>query len=116
MSRRKPKGREYIRIKPGVDLTGMSDRIASKLWRIWDIFAKYGYLTYLTDVNRQAIPGTRSLHPEGKAVDVRGKHIATERERQAILRELIKLFGKDYDVILYPREEGGHYHIEYDPK
>lgn len=55
-----------------------------------------------------------SLHPSGRAVDVKATHL-TLTQQQYILRELKKIldpFG--FDVILHGAPL--HFHIEFDPK
>lgn len=51
-----------------------------------------------------------SLHYTGNAFDLR-VWIYTEKQRKALLTQLRKKLGIDYDVV----DEVDHLHIEYDP-
>ena len=58
-----------------------------------------------------------SLHYKERAVDIRSRNLPSDDAKQAVLAEVRRRVGKDYDVILEglgkPYE---HFHVEFDPK
>lgn len=104
----------YIKIKPGVDMTGLVPEIWSKAGEIAETFDRLGYECVITSARRP--PGGRfSYHQTGRALDFRAKHIGNDAHRSKILTEIIGVCGPDYDVILHGQGPNIHYHIEYDP-
>ncbi len=65
----------------------------------------------ITDVNRPQ-GSTRSLHPFGKAFDVRTRDIPTTEAKEQFKKDLKAKLGPQFDVVL----EDTHIHIEFDPK
>jgi hypothetical protein len=83
----------------------------------------------ITSGMRKQSPGGSSLHPLGRAFDVRvrapdGSWAMTAEEQRAFAAELGKRLGEDFDVVVEgpaatsPRylHRQPHIHIEYDPK
>ena len=59
---------------------------------------------YVTSV-REGTHGIGSLHPSGRAFDIR-------HPKEISIHEIRSALGKDWDVI----EEPSHLHLEFDPK
>jgi len=104
-----------IKIKNGVDMSGLDHRLWKKARPIAAIFAKHGLDAVITSARRA--PGGRfSWHHEGKAYDWRAKHIESPRLKRLILQEISNVCGRKFDVILHGEGNNIHYHVEYDPK
>jgi hypothetical protein len=74
-----------------------------------DVYARWGYPLVVTSLgDSQHTP--HSLHYEGKAADLRVRHLPIH-DRPAVVRELQHALGPQYDVLL----EVDHIHLEYDP-
>lgn len=74
------------------------------------VYSNLGYTLVVTSLD-DSIHGVNSLHPLGKAADLRFWSIP-EVERPKVLKQLKTVLGPDWDVI----QENDHFHIEYDPK
>ena len=104
----------YIKIKPGVDMSGLFPEIWGRAGDIANVFGRHGVEAVITSARRPA-RGRFSYHHVGKALDFRAKHIRDASIRKAILNDLRATLGNDFDVILHGRGDNIHYHIEYDP-
>ena len=95
-------------VKAGVDLTGLSREIQSALAAADEAWRSIGRtLTVTSGVDSH----TTGLHPVGRALDLRTRDLAPG-EAAAMVAELRRRLGRDYDVIL----ESDHIHMEFDPK
>lgn len=77
--------------------------ICHTLW--WRAGIKIFYVTSVNDGKH----GHGSLHPHGKAIDLRRWNVP---QPHLMLQAIRASLPKDFDVIL----EYDHFHIEYDPK
>lgn len=79
-------------------------------------------MTITSGMRRQS-PGGSSLHPVGRAFDIRSRFM-THTEQRMFATELVRLLGEDFDVIVEgPAAVNARYinrvphiHVEYDPK
>lgn len=77
----------------------------------------------ITSGRRKQTPGGSSLHPMGKAMDIRSRDMTRDQEF-AFAQELQARLGEDFEVIiegdfaLKPkyRNRPRHVHVEYQPK
>ena len=104
-----------IQIDKGVNMAGIDPRMWSKAEAIADIFRAEGVKPVITSAARP-IEGKFSFHWMGLALDWRGRHLVGETARNRVFERLKKLLGTDFDVKMYDLDQGGHYHIEYDPR
>ncbi len=101
-----------LRVKQGVDLSGLRNEMMFALHVATDAFAAFGYETVLTSA-RDGKHGQGSLHYVGLAVDLRTTKAGVDRESARRLRRIIATrLGAQYDVIA----EELHIHIEFQPK
>lgn len=84
-------------------------------WRLWQaavvceaILAQYGSDLVITSA-KDGKHSAKSLHYEGKAIDIRIWKIANRA--QQVIAEMKAQLGPEYDVVL----EDDHIHLEYDP-
>ncbi len=99
-----------MKLKEGVNPTGLKPEIMLAIQCACMVYHKYGYdltLTSICDGEHSA----GSLHYVGLAVDLRIKNITHEPMRREIFEEIRDNLGANYDVIL----ESTHIHIEYQP-
>lgn len=85
----------------------------------WDIF---GRDVVVTSAMRPQNPGGSSLHPVGRAMDIRSRDLQVH-EITHLAEHLREALGEDFDVVIEGRGGSGRYrnrpdhiHIEYDPK
>jgi hypothetical protein len=99
-------------IKPGADVRFLCPEIASKAFNISAIYEFHGQAgaAFITSGN-DSTHKTGSKHYQNRAIDLRTRGMAVEKVK-AIHADLVKLYGRDFDVIL----EKDHIHLEYDPK
>jgi len=79
-------------------------------------------MTITSGMRRQS-PGGSSLHPKGRAMDIRSRFMNHEQQRK-FARRLQAILGEDFDVIVEGpaatnpryRNRVPHIHVEYDPK
>jgi hypothetical protein len=72
---------------------------------------------------RRKATAVRSLHAEGKAMDIRTKHLTQEQEADLAVK-LRERLGEDFDVVVEGdfapdpkhRTKPRHIHVEHDPK
>lgn len=102
----------YIKIKPGVDMSGLNPKIWKVAFHVADIFDEFDYPAVITSAYRPKKPN--SLH-HGFALDFRANHIELKTRQEAIKERIVQTCGPDYDVILHGAGPNIHYHIEYDP-
>ncbi len=78
----------------------------------------------ITSGRRPKTPGGSSLHPEGRAMDIRVWYLDSPQNQHAFAEELQKRLGEDFDVVVegpasrveFYRNRPPHIHVEYDPK
>lgn len=86
-------------------------------WRV------FGRDMVITSAMRPKSPGGSSLHPQGRALDLRTRDLTTAEARY-LTRQIAEALGEDFDVILEGwqstdsrlRNRAPHIHVEYDPK
>lgn len=86
----------------------------------WDIFEQD---VVVTSAMRPQSPGGSSLHPLGRAMDIRTRDLPTNQIRHLADR-LQEALGEDFDVVIEGRgarhavykNRPPHIHIEFDPK
>lgn len=95
-------------IKEDVQLDGLQLPMLRALYLAAVVYDHHG-ATSIT-VTSAVRPGGRSfsLHPSGRALDLRIWNLA---DPPAVAQELAALLGPDYDVVV----EDDHIHIEHDP-
>jgi len=76
----------------------------------------------ITSAMRPQRPGGSSLHPKGRAMDIRTRDLQVS-EIQFLADAVREALGEDFDVVIEGRGGVGRYrnrpdhiHIEYDPK
>ena len=100
-----------MKLKEGVDPTGIQPELLLAIMAAKEAYRDYGYdlvITSLTDGKHSRT----SLHYSGCAVDLRTRHMGTEEDKAEIATLIKDSLGPDYDVIL----ESTHIHIEWQPK
>lgn len=100
-----------ITFKLGVKVENVSRLMFHAINLVDKIYEKYGYRTVVTSIT-DGKHSIGSLHYKGFAVDFRTYHIPSYEQQQAIAKEIDKILGENFDVVL----EGNHIHIEYDDK
>jgi len=97
-------------VKSGVNLNGVH-------FMLWYAVAVYDYLRLANGLREGTITGGResapgrvkdTLHPSGRAVDLRTNDIPAN-VRQPLANELQRSLGDVFDVVL----ESDHIHVEY---
>jgi flavodoxin len=98
-----------MKLKPGVNLDGVSWRLFYAAVVAEEIYKKFGAELVITSAN-DGKHGDKTLHHKGLALDLRTWNLGG-REMQ-VAAEIRKALGKDFDVIV----ESDHIHLEYQPK
>jgi len=99
-----------MRVKPGVNLTGLRPEIVLALIVAQEVYRQFSAELVITS----ALDGRHSatsLHYAGQAADLRTKHVKPELA-QKIADTMSERLGDHYDVIY----EGTHLHIEFQPR
>jgi hypothetical protein len=96
-----------MKLKPGVNLDGVSWRLFYAAVVAEEIYKKFGAELVITSAN-DGKHGDKTLHHKGLALDLRTWNLGG-REMQ-VASELAAALGKGYDVVL----EKDHIHMEYD--
>ena len=103
-------GMNNMRIKPGASVKGIQPEMAVALIVIDSAYSQIGVEAVLTS-GTDGAHGVHSLHPDGKAVDIR-----TNNVHAAALPDLVcnvkGMLGPEFDAVL----ESDHLHVEFDPK
>lgn len=94
-------------IKAGVDISRLRPEIRKKLNIIEEALERFDDAELKITSTYEGNHCAGSLHYAHLAVDV-----GREKAMTYAYREIKRVLGKDYDVILKPN----HIHIEYDPK
>lgn len=98
----------FIRVKEGVTLDGLQHHMLRVLLAACYVYSKHGIeQVWITSAVRMS-RGKGSLHPSGRALDLRRWGL---RDPAAAAAELAGWLGPDYDVVL----EVDHIHVEHDP-
>lgn len=105
-----------LKLKQGVSLKGLTPEMLVGIIAINTAFNSRGFDCVITSCN-DATHSVNSKHYKGNAVDVRTKHITTDRTKNEIV-DLIKLaLDESFDIILEnAHTDNEHLHVEYDPK
>lgn len=102
-------------IKSGVDLRILAPQWAIGYPIIQQCFLSRGYSCVVTSGN-DSVHGTNSLHPSGRALDFRTKHIPMI-DKVPLLNAIKTALGAQWDVILENvGMDNEHCHAEFDPK
>lgn len=107
-----------IYFKPGVQVNGATHWLFEGLSRAASALGGYGPVTVTSVLDGKHMEG--SLHYEGRAADLRSKHIPLNLLDEA-LSHLKASLGPDWDVIVERRGHRGpsgneHFHIEFQPR
>lgn len=103
--------------KDSVDPQGVSLQIVRAIVMAAGVWARHGKPLTLTSLN-DSRHSARSLHYEGKAVDLRTRDEGPSyaqwppEMKERLATELRAGLGSDYDVVV----ERTHIHVEFDPK
>lgn len=100
-----------VSIKTGVNFSNMHEKIWAAVPKMSAVFERVKKPLVITS-GRDGKHMAGSLHYVGRAVDLRSRDLGTDAIKVAVLNDLKKELGADYDVLF----EGDHYHVEYDPK
>lgn len=107
-------------LKSGVDLRQLAPQWAIGYPIIQQCFLSRGYDCVITNGNERtpaqlaATPTT--LHPSGRALDFRTKHIPMI-DKLPLIRAINAALGTQWDVVLeHTGQDHEHAHIEYQPK
>ncbi|MFM2099275.1 MAG: hypothetical protein RLZZ366_814 [Pseudomonadota bacterium] len=107
-----------VNIKPGTNVRTLDAHMAPAIAIVSEESRGLG-LTAPTVTSAQDRHHKRdSLHPDGRALDFRGKNISTA-EGQLLAGRVSQRLGPDYDVQfeVFPKNpDNNHLHAEYDPK
>lgn len=102
-----------IRIKPGVDLSGIRPEMNLVLLLAEEIYERVANKDVVVTAVRDGKHKAGSKHYVGLAVDLRtsaaGIDVTAANAIAAMLRDAL---GAQYDVVV----EGDHIHVEFDPK
>ena len=97
-----------MRLKHGVNVSGIRSEMMFALMAANDAFGKHGYtITSALDGKHSRA----SLHYVGAALDFRTKHVP-EEEHPLIRNQMAVALGEQFDVVL----EANHIHVEFQPK
>ena len=103
-----------VYFKPEVQFNGATHWVFEGIARAAVALSSYGTVTITSVLDGKHMQG--SLHHEGRAIDLRSKHIPRKDLLQAHA-SLKASMGPDWDVLLekqgLPNE---HFHIEFQPK
>ena len=107
-------------IKPGVDLRNLAPQWAIAYPIIRDCFQNRGYSCVVTNGNErtpeQLAAKPNTLHPSGRALDFRTRHIPM-LDKIPIVNDMKQALGAQWDVVLERvGQDQEHCHIEFDPK
>jgi len=97
--------------KLGVNTEGLSPHITSRFGVIDHVFLRHAGREGIITSGNDGQHMLNSLHYKGRAIDLRTKDLS-ERTIKAILDDLCKMLGPNYDVLF----ETTHIHLEFDPK
>ena len=106
-----------IYLKSTVKIDNLQPQILLAITLADQVFDGFGYPTWVTSID-DSVHSVNSLHKQGKAVDLRSKHIAGQTTKSIIFDALVKILRPlGYDILFeFIGLENEHYHIEYDPK
>lgn len=99
-----------MKIKDGVIISGLQECMRPILKHAGEIWRKQGEELVIT-AGLDGEHSAGSLHPYGKAVDLRIRYFDEDTKRK-VAHELKKTLGCYCDVIVHKT----HIHVEYDPK
>jgi len=103
-------------IKTGVDLRVLAPQWAIAYPIIRDSFQNRGYSCVVTSGNDSHADKPKSLHPSGRALDFRTRHIPMI-DKVPIVNDIKKALGEQWDVVLESvGQDREHLHAEFDPK
>ena len=101
--------------KPGVSLRGLVPQLAVALQVAEGIFEEVADAPCVVTSANDSVHGEKSLHYEGRAVDLRVKHLLFGQDRVVAdrIRDILGPLG--FDVVLEdPNGSNAHIHLELD--
>lgn len=100
-----------LTFKPGVKIEELHDSIVELLPKICQVYSAFGKTCVVTSgSDGKHMVGSYHYTRPLRAIDLRTYYF-NSFERFAVLDELQRIAGPDFDVIL----ESDHIHLEYDP-
>jgi hypothetical protein len=104
-----------IRLKPGASVDGTRPVLWWGVAIAAQVFEAHGADLVITS-GTDGVHKPGSIHYEGEAFDARS-HSLPDEIKSAVLVELGRALGPDWDVILeHPDGPDEHYHLEHDPR
>lgn len=94
-----------------VNLNNVHHAIFYAIAKAHEVYTDLGVYDLVITSARDSKHGDNSLHPDGKAIDIKTKTLP-EEHRQKSADMIQEILGDDFDVVF----EGDHTHIEFDPK
>ena len=100
-----------VHLKLGVDLHGCAPVVFDMIAKCHPVMSRYGefWVTSAKDGTHKET----SLHYQGKAIDIRTRHMKPHEVLEAA-QDIKRALGPGYDVVI--EHAPPHLHIEYDPK
>lgn len=99
-------------IKPGVDLSDLSQEMFQGMGIVASVYFSMGYnCTVTSGRDGTHMPTSKHYDRPGNALDFRTRDVIA-KDRQQLANAVKAAIGKSFDVVL----EGDHLHVEYDPK
>lgn len=104
-----------IKLKPGTRINGIQASLVAGLMMLQGLASNMEIPELVITAGSNGKHGERSLHYEGKALDIRSKALTAQQKRQLLVM-MNGNAGEVYDFIL--EDEGlpnEHFHLEVDP-
>ena len=103
-------------IKAGADLRQLAPQWAIAYPIIQNIFHDRGYSCVITCGNDSHEDRPGSLHPSGRALDFRTRHLPMI-DKIEVHKAIKEALGEQWDVLLENvAKDSEHIHVEFDPK
>lgn len=100
-----------MRIKAGVDLRGLVPQMALAAFVVEGVYVEVSGEQAVITSGADSKHGEKSLHPFGRALDFRTRHVSAGLMPK-IVAKIKDCLGGQFDVVL----ESDHLHVEFDPK
>ena len=100
-----------MRLKPGVNITGVRPEMLIGLMAAQKVYDDLGYDLVVTScLDGKHSP--KSLHYAGCAVDLRTRHMGAGDDSKRARDRIAEALPNDFDVVL----ESNHIHLEFQPR